>query len=149
METATTYTPSEPQATLRIGRQQALERWAAFIASVESILKSLGGNTHALNQAIGKALLGGSLEASLPHPLIEEELRKLVPFTLKDFWGMCQDDKNWTYSSNNGNNDGPIGLRAERLAKIAYSNGGEFKKMYEAFCGHRVFGKPVPECPAE
>jgi hypothetical protein len=145
METATTYTPSEPQATLRIGRQQAIERWTSFVSSAESLLKVKDMTLDKLLVALRKAIQFGSLEASLPDSLIEEELRKLVPFTLKDFHGMCLDDKNWTP----GNGDGPSGLRAERLKKIAYANGKAYIDMYEAFCGHRVFGKPVPECPAE
>lgn len=145
METTAPYTSMNTETILRIGRQQAIERWASLVSSTESILKTQGMDLDKLLVGLRKAIQFGSLEASLPDSLIEEELRKLVPFTLKDFHGMCLDDKNWTP----GNGDGPSGLRAERLKKIAYANGKAYIDMYEAFCGHRVFGKPVPECPAE
>jgi len=149
METTAQYTPSEPQAILRMGQQQALERWASFVSSAESILKTPGMNIDKLLAGLRKAIQFGSLEASLPDSLIEEELRKLVPFTLRDFHGMCMDNANWTMPENSKASDGPIGFRAERLQKIAYANGKAYIDMYEAFCAARVFNRPTPECPAE
>ena len=148
METTTKYMSTESTAILRMGRQQALEKWGSFVSSAESLLKIKGMTLDKLCVALRSAIQFGSLESCLPQELVEEELRKLVPFTLKDFWGMCQDDKNWTLPDSNKASDGPIGLRADRLQKIALQNGGEYVTMFCHFSEARIFGKPMPECPA-
>ena len=111
-------------------------------------MKVKGMSLDKLLAGLRKAIQFGSLEASLPQELVEEELRKFCPFTLKDFWHMCQDDKNWTLPDDHRENDGPMGLRADRLQKIALQNGGEYVTMFCHFSEARIFGKPIPECPA-
>lgn len=148
METTAPYTSMNTETILRIGRQQALERWGSLVSSTESILKTQGMDLDKLLVGLRKAIQFGSLEASLPKELVDEELRKLCPFSLKDFWGMCMDNANWTLPDSNKASDGPAGLRADRLQKIALQNGGEYVTMFCHFSEARIFGKPIPECPA-
>ena len=84
----TAHYSTDSRSILRIGRQQALERWASFVSSAEALLKTQGMSIQELALNLQRALRFGSLEASLPKPLIEAELKKLAPFTFRDFHGM-------------------------------------------------------------
>lgn len=77
METSTEYKSSNPMVRQREARKKAMEKWAPFVSSAEALLKVPGMSIQELAVNLQRALQYGSLEASLPKPLIEDAMQGL------------------------------------------------------------------------